>query len=54
MKVVKLENLSRRFGSRDVLKDINLEIEEGEIFGLLGPSGAGKTTIINFSSSSSY
>lgn len=47
MNAVKLENVTRSFGDKEVLKGISLEIREGEIFGLLGPSGAGKTTIIN-------
>lgn len=47
MNAVKLENVTRSFGDREVLKGISLEISDGEIFGLLGPSGAGKTTIIN-------
>lgn len=47
MNAVKLENVTRSFGDKEVLKGISLEINEGEIFGLLGPSGAGKTTIIN-------
>jgi ABC-2 type transport system ATP-binding protein len=40
--------LSIRFGRRknEALKDLNLDIQEGEIFGLLGPNGAGKTTAI--------
>ena len=35
-----------RLGKQEVLKNINLEIQSGEIFGLLGPSGAGKTTLV--------
>ena len=35
------------FDDKEVLKHVNFRIEEGEIFGLLGPSGAGKTTLIN-------
>lgn len=43
-------NLTKTYKSRsghiDVVKDLNLEVEEGEIFGFLGPNGAGKTTTI--------
>ena len=39
-------NLKKSFGDKQVLKDINLNVEKGTIVGLLGPSGAGKTTII--------
>ena len=35
------------FGDLHVLKDIDLDIERGEIFALLGPNGAGKTTLIS-------
>ncbi|MDE6661916.1 MAG: ABC transporter ATP-binding protein [Lachnospiraceae bacterium] len=45
--VIEIKNLNHHFGDNKVLKDINLNITEGEIFGLLGPSGAGKTTLIN-------
>ncbi|MCL2367322.1 MAG: ABC transporter ATP-binding protein [Oscillospiraceae bacterium] len=42
-----MKNVSKSFGSNTVLKDVTFETHEGEIFGMLGPSGAGKTTIIN-------
>ena len=40
------KGLKKSFGEHEVLKEINLEIGEGCIFGMLGPSGAGKTTLI--------
>lgn len=42
-----LENLSKSYGKKQVLKDLTLHILPGEIYGLLGPNGAGKTTTIN-------
>jgi ABC-2 type transport system ATP-binding protein len=44
MAVIKAVNLTRKFGSLAAVNDLNLEIPEGEIFGLVGPDGAGKTT----------
>lgn len=44
---IKVENVSHNFGKTTVLDNINFSVNEGEIFGLLGPSGAGKTTLIN-------
>lgn len=45
--VVKVENLVKRYNELLALDHFNLEIAEGEIFGLLGPNGSGKTTTIN-------
>jgi ABC-2 type transport system ATP-binding protein len=44
--IVSIKNVSKSYGKQQVLKDINLEIFPGEIFGFLGPSGAGKTTLV--------
>lgn len=43
--VIRCDNLKKRYGRREVVKNANLEIHSGEIVGLLGPNGAGKTTI---------
>ncbi len=44
--MLKCKDLRKSFGTSEVLKGISLDIPEGSIFGLLGPSGAGKTTLI--------
>lgn len=46
MSIIECKNVSKSFGEKVAIKDINLEIPEGKIFGLLGPNGAGKTTLI--------
>ena len=46
MKTVEIANLSRNYGSRRGISNINLSIEKGEIFGFLGPNGSGKSTTI--------
>lgn len=44
--VIEMQNVVKNFDHKEVLKGVNLKVSPGEIFGLLGPSGAGKTTII--------
>ena len=44
--ILKIENLTKYFGNRQILKDVSFETYEGEVFGFLGPNGAGKTTTI--------
>ena len=44
--VLELKNVSKSFGKRKVIDNLNLEVKEGEIYGFLGPNGSGKTTTI--------
>lgn len=46
MKAIEISEVRHHFGEKEVLKGITLSADEGEIIGLLGPSGAGKTTLI--------
>ncbi len=45
--MIKIQNLSKSFGSADVLNNVSFEINKGEIVGFLGPNGAGKSTTMN-------
>ena len=45
--IIEISNLVKRYGALVALDHFNLKIQEGEIFGLLGPNGSGKTTAIN-------
>jgi branched-chain amino acid transport system ATP-binding protein len=47
LSLLRLEALSKRFGEHWALKEIDFDLEEGEIVGLVGPNGAGKTTLFN-------
>lgn len=44
--IIKAQGLRKSYGKKVVLDDVNFEIEEGSIIGLLGPNGCGKTTLI--------
>ena len=44
MRVIEVENLTKRFGSFTAVDNISFSVERGEIFGFLGANGAGKTT----------
>lgn len=44
--ILKIRGVSKSFGSKQVLDNVDLEVNEGEIFGVIGPSGAGKTTLL--------
>ena len=44
--ILKTEHVSKRFGSLEVLKDINLAVKKGEVICIIGPSGAGKSTFL--------
>ena len=46
MAYISFENLNKQFGTNHVLKDINLEVEKGQLVTLLGPSGCGKSTLL--------
>ena len=44
--MIRVEHLSKRFGTLEVLKDINAEIQQGEVISIIGPSGTGKSTFL--------
>ena len=58
MTILEVKQLSKIYGSKnvaqEVLKDINLSVDEGEFISIMGPSGSGKTTLLNVLSSIDY
>ena len=44
--LIKIQDLNKKYGKKQVLKDVNLTLHGGQILGLLGPNGSGKTTLI--------
>lgn len=44
--VIRIENIRKRFGSLEVLKGFSVNVEKGEILGVIGPSGSGKSTLV--------
>lgn len=44
--MIDIKNLNKKYGNRYVLKDLNMEIKEGDIYGLIGKNGAGKSTLM--------
>ena len=52
--VVKLENFGKSYGNKTIIKNLNLEVYEGEFLTLLGSSGCGKTTILRSISGLDY
>lgn len=43
---IRIEGLNKKYGKQEVLKDVELTVDEGQIFGFIGPSGSGKTTLV--------
>jgi ABC-2 type transport system ATP-binding protein len=44
--ILRVNNLKKSYGSRQVVKGVSFDVYRGEIFGILGPNGAGKTTTL--------
>lgn len=47
MHAIKIQNLTKRYGLNEVLKDVNILVNEGEFYCLMGPNGSGKTTLVS-------
>ena len=51
MAAIYVESLTKKYGDHEVLKKVNLKIEEGEFYALMGPNGSGKTTLASIMAS---
>ena len=49
MNVLSIRNLSKSFGQQQIIKDLNMSVPEGSVFGFIGQNGAGKTTTMKWS-----
>ena len=47
MSMISVQNVSKKFGSCEILKDLSFDVEENEFVALVGPSGSGKSTLLN-------
>lgn len=45
--MIEIKNVNKKYGNKEVIKNMNLTVKDGEIFGFIGPNGSGKTTTIN-------
>lgn len=52
--VIKTYNLSKKYGNYDALLDVNINVKQGDIYGLVGDNGAGKTTLFRILSGQSH
>ena len=46
MNVLDMQHIKKNFGETEVLKDMHLKVEEGEVVSIIGPSGSGKSTLL--------
>ena len=46
MSFIEMNQIRKKFGSLEVLKDVTLHVEEGEVISIIGPSGSGKSTFL--------
>lgn len=46
MTLLKIDHLKKSFNKKTILKDVNLEVNQGDVIAIIGPSGSGKTTFL--------